>query len=111
MSKKGLLLMAVMVMVLIGAGCSPINETENWSRIKLIIVTNDALSADEITQKISEVLKPQDQNMAVYDVEMSEENKYLVTTGTKLTEDEVVSVLENADWIKTVEINYELKMY
>lgn len=42
---------------------------------------------------------------------MSEENKYLAATGTKLTEDEVVSVLESEDWIKTVEINYESKMY
>lgn len=111
MAKKGMLLMVVLVMVLMVAGCGSSNNTEKNSHVKLIIVTNEAMNTDEMAQRIMGALKTQEQDAVVNEIEMSEENKYLVTTSTKLTEDEVVSVLENEDWIKTVEINYELKMY
>lgn len=111
MLKRLTLFTAVFLMVLIGAGCSPINQAEESSSIKLIIVTRDAMSIDEIGQKIAKTLAPLDQNVIVDEVEVSEDNKYLLTNITKLTEDEIVSALESEDWINTVEINYELKMY
>lgn len=111
MAKKGILLVTVLLAVLLTSGCGFFNKTKESSTVKLIVVTNNVRNTDEIVQKITGALLTQDKDAAVNELERSEENKYLAVIATRLTEDEVVSVLESEEWIKMVELNYELKMY
>ena len=110
MMKKIISMVLVLVIMIMCTGCGSNDEKADVSSRQFIVVVNEAMSMEEISQNIAASL-PSNQQVTVEDVEMSEENKYLVTIRSQLTEDEVVSLLKEQDWIQKVEINYELKMY
>lgn len=109
--KKVILMVIALAMMLVCAGCGSNDEKADSSSTQFIVVAYESMNMEEISQEIGDALKSVDQQAVVEEVKVSEENKYLVTIRSQLTEDEVVSLLKEEDWIQRAEINFELKMY
>lgn len=110
MLKKSLLLIIVLAVMFMNMGCTYFKKAEKVSYIKLIVVANEKLSINKVKEKITETLISKDKNINVDKIEISEEDKYLITISTKLTEDEAVSLLKSEKWIKVAEINFDVKI-
>jgi len=110
MVRKGILLMVVLLMMLMCVSCGSGDGKGDIQSTQYIIVVKEAMSMEEISQTIAKTL-PSNQQVTVEDVEFSEENKYLVTISSRLTEDDIVSLLKEEDWVQRIQINYELTMY
>lgn len=110
MMKKRILFMIVSIMVFICVGCGSGAGEEDIRTAEYVLVVKEAMSMEEISQNVAKTL-PSSQQVKVEDIEISEENKYLVTISSKLTEEDIVSLLKEETWVQRIQINYELTMY
>lgn len=105
MLKKVVLFLSVLIVMFCCVACGGNNETTEY-----IIEMQQSNEKSEIFQLIEESFREIDSHIVVEYIELSEENKYFVGIQSSLANNDVVSILKGEDWIKSIQINYEMKM-
>ena len=106
MFKHVSIVLSILIMSFIIGGCMTKQQT-----IQYIVTTDSSMQMKDVEQASEALLKEDDSNIVIEDVEYCDEHQYIVTIQTSLDEDTILSLLKESDWVKKVLINYEVKLY